>query len=128
MKMSDILLTAVEVVLSTYGDTEADDGDFACVDSDSIINLERELSRLFELDRDEIVRSDIPAIKARVFAHDRLTEENKRLREALEDLVETSDTNERQLSQELLEFHRESTALVNAKQLLSELSELDKQL
>lgn len=60
--------------------------------------------------------------------HDNLVEENKRLREALEDLVETSDTNERQLSQELLEFHRESTALVNAKQLISELSELDKQL
>jgi hypothetical protein len=53
---------------------------------------------------------------------DRLTEENKRLREALMGLVETSDINECQLSQELLEFHQESTELTKAKQLLSELS------
>lgn len=52
---------------------------------------------------------------------DRLREENKRLRDALAELVETSDMNEAQLSQELLEFYEESKALSNAKKLLSEL-------
>lgn len=65
-------------------------------------------------------------LEAAAFAvenHDRLTEENKRLREALVALVETSDSNEHQLSQELLEFHCDSKALTKAKQLLSELTE-----
>lgn len=53
--------------------------------------------------------------------YDHLTEENKLLRNALIELVETSDINEAQLSQELLEFHEESVALSNAKKLLSEL-------
>lgn len=55
--------------------------------------------------------------------HDRLVEENAKLREALAELVETSDMNEAQLSQELLEFHEDSAALSRAKKLLSELGE-----
>lgn len=47
-----------------------------------------------------------------------LNEENKQLRNILIELVETSEMNEAQLSQELIEFHEESIALSNAKELL----------
>lgn len=121
VKLSDILLRASELVVSRDGDVTNEDGDFACVDIDSIIHLECDLARFFDLNGDDVIRSDLPLIKARSDRFDRLVEENAKLREALADLVETSDINEAQLSQELLEFHEDSAALSLAKKLLSEL-------
>ena len=87
IKMSDVLLRATEVVISRDGDISTEDGDFACVDIDSIIHLEGELSRLFALDSDDVVISDVSLIKAKAKKYDRLIEENERLREALLDVV-----------------------------------------
>lgn len=87
IKMSDVLLRAAEVVMSRDGDTTNEDGSFACVDIDSIIHLESQLSRLFSLDCDDIIRSDLPLLKDRAKKYDRLIEENKRLRDMLNRLV-----------------------------------------
>jgi hypothetical protein len=65
------------------------------------------------------------AIEHAVLNHDRLTQENQQLREALAALVETSSMNEADLSQERLEFHEDSEALTNAIKLLSQLEAKD---
>ncbi|HEQ3514723.1 TPA: hypothetical protein VGT23_001382 [Vibrio cholerae] len=58
-----------------------------------------------------------------------ITKQRDELALALAELVETSDMNEAQLSQELLEFHEDSKSLSNAKKLLSEIGgEKDAQL
>lgn len=49
-----------------------------------------------------------------------LQNDNDRLREVLKSLVETSESNEAQLSAQLLEVHAESAALRIAKKILSE--------
>lgn len=90
IKISNILLRASEVVISRDGDTSGSDGDFACVDIDSIIHLESEISKFFDLDSDNVIRSDLPLIKTRSEKYDRLVEENNRLREALKATIKSS--------------------------------------
>ena len=86
IKISDILLRAAEVVISRDGDTSSSNGDFACVDIGSIIHLESEISKFFDLDGDYVIRSDLPLIKTRSEKYDRLVEENKNLKDKLESL------------------------------------------
>lgn len=61
------------------------------------------------------------AKESRFDSYDRLTQENQRLREALERLIKTSDSNEEQLASELCEAYWPSSALKYAQQLLTEL-------
>jgi hypothetical protein len=85
IKISDVLLRAAEVIVSRDGDTTTEDGDFACVDIDSIIHLESDISKLFSLNSDDVLWSDLPIIKDRAQKYDHLVKENKRLWEALRD-------------------------------------------
>lgn len=87
IKISDILLRAAEVVISRDGDTSSSNGDFACVDIGSIIHLESEISKFFDLGSDNVIRSDLPLIKTRSEKYDRLVEENKRLIDMLKRLI-----------------------------------------
>lgn len=103
IKISNILLRAAEVVISRDGDTSSSDGDFACVDIGSIIHLESEISKFFDLDSDDVIRSDLPLIKNRSEKYDRLVEENKMLREFCESL-QLDVSNEIKLEQLLSEL------------------------
>ena len=106
IKISNILLRAAEVVISRDGDTSSSNGDFACVDIGSIIHLESEISKFFDLDGDYVIRSDLPLIKTRSEKYDRLVEENKRLRGFLESL-QLDVSNEIKLEQLLSEMSGE---------------------
>jgi len=63
-KIKEVLGLATALVLSREGDITTEDGNFATVDEDLIINLEIAISQAFELEGDEVVTSDIPKIKA----------------------------------------------------------------
>lgn len=61
-KMKDVLRYAVGIVLSRAGDVSMEDGEFATVDTHEIILLEEAIVEAFELDSDDVTRSDVSHI------------------------------------------------------------------
>lgn len=62
----------------------------------------------------------VEKVEIAINSHDKLTAENKRLREALIELVDTGMSNERQLAESFLEKFEPSSALVAARKALSQ--------
>lgn len=52
--LKDILIYAAEVVLTRRGDLSTEDGNFATVDCDALIRLDKALAAHFDLDSDDV--------------------------------------------------------------------------
>ena len=72
---------------------------------------------------DEFTDKQAGLIEDAINNHDRMAEEIAELKGALKSLIETSESNEQQLSASLLEAHAESTTLKSAKRLLAKLNQ-----
>jgi len=61
-KIKCVLQLAAQLVLSRGADVDTEDGAFATVCTDEIINLEMAISQAFELDSDDVTSRDIELI------------------------------------------------------------------
>jgi hypothetical protein len=61
-QMKRVIELATALVLSRYGDVDTEDGSFATVDADIIIQLDCAIAEAFELNSDDVNESDIPII------------------------------------------------------------------
>lgn len=62
----EILLLAVQAVLSRSGDVDTEDGAYATTNIDTMINLEAAIVKRFNLDSDDLQDKHIPLIEARL--------------------------------------------------------------
>ena len=62
--MKRIIELSTALVLSRSGDVSTDDGNFATVDDNIIIELESSIALAFELDSDDVNENDVPMIMA----------------------------------------------------------------
>lgn len=67
--MKRVVELSVALVLSRGGDVDTDDGGFATVDTDVIIELEAAIADAFELEFDEVTEDDVPIIRALLDQH-----------------------------------------------------------
>lgn len=91
VKMSDVIMSAVELVLSRGGDVMTEDGDFATCGTDEIIRLDTSIAELLELPSDDVDIRDIDLILAKAKAYDSNQELISKLQadnESLHKLVE----------------------------------------
>lgn len=63
-QMKKIIELAAALVLSRSGDVSTEDGNFATVDDNIIIELDGAIAEAFELNSDDVNESDIPMIMA----------------------------------------------------------------
>ena len=63
-KMKRVIELATALVLSRAGDVDTEDGSFATVDTDIIIELDCAIAEAFELNSDDVNDSDAPMIMA----------------------------------------------------------------
>ena len=62
--MKRIIELSTALVLSRSGDVSTEDGNFATVDDNIIIELESSIALAFELDSDDVNENDAPMIMA----------------------------------------------------------------
>ena len=62
LKMSDVLMAAVELVLSRSGDIDLEDGSFATCGTDEIIRLDTSIAGFLDLPSDDVDIRDIDLI------------------------------------------------------------------
>lgn len=63
-QMKKVIELATSLVLSRGGDVSTEDGSFATVDDNIIIELDSAIAEAFELNSDDVNESDIPMIMA----------------------------------------------------------------
>ena len=63
-QMKRVIELATALVLSRGGDVSTEDGSFATVDDNIIIELDSAIAEAFELNSDDVNESDIPMIMA----------------------------------------------------------------
>ena len=63
-QMKKVIELATALVLSRGGDVSTEDGNFATVDDNIIIELDSAIAEAFELNSDDVNESDIPMIMA----------------------------------------------------------------
>lgn len=63
-QMKKVIELATALVLSRGGDVSTEDGSFATVDDNIIIELDSAIAEAFELNSDDVNESDIPMIMA----------------------------------------------------------------
>jgi hypothetical protein len=63
-QMKKVIELATALVLSRSGDVSTEDGSFATVDDNIIIELDGAIAEAFGLDSDDVNESDVPMIMA----------------------------------------------------------------
>jgi len=64
IEMKRIVELATALVLSRSGDISTEDGNFATVDDNIIIELDEAISTAFDLSSDDVTSEDVPMIMA----------------------------------------------------------------
>lgn len=122
VKISDVIMSAFELVISRDGDVDTGDGSFATCGIDEIIRLDEVIAHYFEVGSDDTRISDVDTILRKAKEIDlnqaliaKQAEQIKMLREALSGLVSVSFDNEKYLAERLYRDFEESNELTSAK-------------
>ena len=70
VKISDVLMSAVELLLSRCGDIDLEDGSFAMCGTDEIIRLDTSIASFLELPSDDVHIRDIDLILRKAKSYD----------------------------------------------------------
>lgn len=69
MKYNDVIIRAIQVLLSRGEDVSTNNGDFATVDCDYLLILEEEIVKAFDLPDDDVKDSDVEIIISKLTNH-----------------------------------------------------------